>query len=478
MSALRICRWWWVAKRSGVPGPLGERQNPERRARNRAPENEQRSGSRLGVERSKNRAHSSQFKAYLTSPQVRPVRSAVSVFACKRDTEKSCGSERLQACSLHPRATDNDVVPRLKAAAPTGVLMAEQRPPPPRVFVAPLAYMPSASCHHPPGLPPYVCTAGRDILATLFEAINSHYSEIVDNANLFMVLSPPTSDDSEVCRRDERTLKIIGNLPASRSFLLAPQAITLCSNSAHRRSASYQLQLETAHTRAPPHPLSERPMGDRIHAVQPPPLSVIRWDEHLEAAGHTPPWRVSHGERRPRLLTIIAPASSSSGGSSAWHAASLRLMAQCRRASDAACALLLLGGGSGGSGDEDSDVTRLHDATSRSMYCLEMSGGSLARASVVDSLLLGCIPVFVASHAAAARLDQLWPMHFWWRRNATRLFLLDDVADGTADVLSALERARTSGEAAHMRGVIAAHGHHLVYAPKAQNVPPHVPPRP
>lgn len=95
----------------------------------------------------------------------------------------------------------------------------------------------------------------------------------------------------------------------------------------------------------------------------------------------------------------------------------------------------------------------------RSTFCLQPIGDGATRAGILDSLLLGCIPVLF--HPAQLQ----WPFHSGtWLRNATVLYNMTDVTAQSSgfDVVAALESIPPQ-EIARMQSVIAEHGHRLHY---------------
>ena len=152
--------------------------------------------------------------------------------------------------------------------------------------------------------------------------------------------------------------------------------------------------------------------------------------------------------RRDVLVSFVG----STDGTSRARALRERLAQDCARAPDSLCTALVRRDAA--SRDALARSMRLKRA---STFCLEPPGFGPHRKSMVDSLLLGCIPVLF--EPSAERL--LW-REFWeegWR-GATRILLDGDaVVKGEVDVLGTLRKRRRSagGDADHDRAVRAAH---------------------
>ena len=95
----------------------------------------------------------------------------------------------------------------------------------------------------------------------------------------------------------------------------------------------------------------------------------------------------------------------------------------------------------------------------RAQFCLQPGGDTVSRKSILDALLLGCIPVLFH---VGQRLQ--WPWHWReWVNDATVLFDADDVLSGRLDVPEAL-RAVPAARVAQMRATIARYAHRMQYS--------------
>ena len=229
-------------------------------------------------------------------------------------------------------------------------------------------------------------------------------------------------------------------------------------------------------------PLS-KDIRDRLDQVALPYMSNVRWSRKFDERGWLPPWlppwlmpqdrtptaprRVgrrpgggqsgscafSRGLQSPHCRTILMSYVGSvkgKAGSSSLEARS-RIAQGCNRAGPPSCLLhfidsretnaelVQLFGGHPPRGypafpeverqrDRDTvdSVARAFAIKSRSIFCIEPPGLSPARKSIVDSLLVGCIPVFIRGPEMREGFSRLWPYHFSWRANASVTF---DVAD-------------------------------------------------
>lgn len=127
--------------------------------------------------------------------------------------------------------------------------------------------------------------------------------------------------------------------------------------------------------------------------------------------------------------------------------------------------------------------TDLWGLYARSRFCLQPIGDTCARKGMVDAMLMGCAPTPLRSRAAStadpksARRRRrcipvifyecgarLWPLHWQSWRNESSIFIDGDkLISGELNVveeLAAVPEARQQ----HMREVIAANAHKLVYS--------------
>ena len=153
------------------------------------------------------------------------------------------------------------------------------------------------------------------------------------------------------------------------------------------------------------------------------------------------PWRSS---KRTRLVTI---ATSPHGR---YRLLRKTLLHQCR-ARPTACAI--------GSTDN------VHDLYASSTFCLQPPGDSVSRRGVIDSLLVGCIPVFFHEE----QLDQ-WPWHFRaWASNASVLFGIPHSGQSiNTNIIDELSHVRHS-DVFRMRESIEANSMKLMYSIKDTN---------
>lgn len=106
--------------------------------------------------------------------------------------------------------------------------------------------------------------------------------------------------------------------------------------------------------------------------------------------------------------------------------------------------------------DAMGDVARLYW---RATFCLQPGGDTVSRKSIVDAVLLGCIPVLF--HAGQRRL---WPAHWGgWVANATVLLDGAAVASGRRDAVQQLMQVRPR-HVRSMQEAIARHAHTMQYA--------------
>ena len=116
--------------------------------------------------------------------------------------------------------------------------------------------------------------------------------------------------------------------------------------------------------------------------------------------------------------------------------------------------------------DTVDSVARAFAIKSRSIFCIEPPGLSPARKSIVDSLLVGCIPVFIRGPEMREGFSRLWPYHFSWRANASVTFDVDDFVSGRMNfdgMRRALSQLNASGAVRQMQEVIGRNAHQLIY---------------
>ena len=117
---------------------------------------------------------------------------------------------------------------------------------------------------------------------------------------------------------------------------------------------------------------------------------------------------------------------------------------------------------------EMADTTRTLGAYWDATFCMHPIGDACVRTGVLDSLLLGCIPVLFHR----CQLEQ-WPWHWGsWAANATLFYDAQGVINGSIDPVHALQAIPTA-EIARMQRVISEHAHCLHYrrARSAQPTP-------
>lgn len=97
-------------------------------------------------------------------------------------------------------------------------------------------------------------------------------------------------------------------------------------------------------------------------------------------------------------------------------------------------------------------------------FCMHPVGDACVRTGVIDSLLLGCIPVVFHR----CQLEQ-WAWHWGdWAAHATLFFDAEEVISGAVDPVAELQRV-PAARVAKMRRVIAEHAHCLHYRRPTQS---------
>ena len=342
--------------------------------------------------------------------------------------------------------------------------------------------------------PPYIyvtqgdnAARGTTVVPVLFDAIDSHYRVYSPSeANLFLAFvklhEPPYVAASAGARSkawvERRLCHDLSNATASLAPFPPKRSFVLASLGEHEWACSTTRAMLTLEADVPG---PEEPWSDVQHGLvrrmQLPFISFVRWSARFDAAGLVAPWR-QHSERR-LLVSFVG----SIGGepTSERRLARSRIVNSCKAVGKETCGLLLLSPtgtweppnefwrAPSEIADDDAGSQTLRELVTlkrRSVFCIEPPGAAPGRKSIIDSLLLGCIPVFVMDHQMAMHFDVFLPSHFWWRRNASVAFTVEKVThrhDNTFNLMAALAQLNASGAAARMQATIAAHGHRLVY---------------
>lgn len=171
--------------------------------------------------------------------------------------------------------------------------------------------------------------------------------------------------------------------------------------------------------------------------------STVHLDLH---AGHTPPWASTHA--RPVLVAALFGTSHKPILPKPTLQLRERLISQCKAASAAHCQYSL---------------PKSAAATARiywdSTFCLQPGGDSISRKGMVDSLLLGCIPVLF--HEGQ---KHQWPWHWGsWVRDATVTLNQSLVRSRELDAIQYLAKMPTAKVHA-LQVAIRKHAHRLHYA--------------
>jgi len=176
------------------------------------------------------------------------------------------------------------------------------------------------------------------------------------------------------------------------------------------------------------------------------------WSSMVHVAASTPrvqlPWRSTH--RRAVLVAgafatrrAVGPASKQFNNlRRALHRACLQRADRCEYASPGAA----LG------------VAGIASLYWRAVFCLQPVGDGVSRAGIIDSVLLGCIPVLFhpGQHLQ-------WPWHWGsWVHRATVTLDMHRVMNGSLNAVEALS-AVPAGRIASMQATIARYGHCLHY---------------
>ena len=229
---------------------------------------------------------------------------------------------------------------------------------------------------------------------------------------------------------------------------------------------------------------------ERVRQMMVPVLSHVRWSGALDRSGRTPPWASRH--ERPVLMSYVGSALPSG------HDNSDGIMPRARRKIVDLCASLANPYAcqamtyrpfgrffppdfwwqrqppdpedTGVSPESAAAPAHLTPGTRdligalelkrRSLFCMEPPGANPVRRSMYDSLLAGCIPVFIMS---ASEFGAFLPRPFFDRRHNMSV-RIDPSELPTVDLHARLAEINRSGRALRMRRAIARHAHRLVYS--------------
>lgn len=215
-----------------------------------------------------------------------------------------------------------------------------------------------------------------------------------------------------------------------------------------------------------------RPPADnpRVHKVPIPYMSNIRWSERLV---QDPPWVRSLARGRTALMSFVG---SVGDPGTPRYAARSAMMRGCIAAGPSMCEVIDFTSGNGcegipeylGEHDVKSFrcIRRVFRLKARSIFCLEPPGNSPGRKSIIDSLLSGCVPVFLQDEHMAAHFDQYLPWHFGWRRNASVSYSAQKLVSGSLSfetIVTDLAQMNSTGGVRALQQTIAKNAHNLVY---------------
>ena len=217
----------------------------------------------------------------------------------------------------------------------------------------------------------------------------------------------------------------------------------------------------------------EQAIRDFPRRVQMPYESSVRWDPSWEQGSTpgTPPWRLMGTERRQLLVSFTG----SLRGLPRSMDMRKALVLQCGRVPNSVCMSFVAEGfplaahsQREAETHETATLRRALRLKRRSIFCLEPTGFSPPRKSIVDSLLSGCIPVLFYEEA---QYKALMPFFFGgWGANASVRVAPDVLLKGKVDVIALLASLPPERVSA-MQRTIATHAHQLVYGLGPRGLP-------
>jgi hypothetical protein len=264
-----------------------------------------------------------------------------------------------------------------------------------------------------------------------------------------------------------RSLKYLTKKTASRHFVISEFPAGVCGNEPQFRGRSLTRSV---------HKLVLELDVDNLHSISQPPFSIsmpypssIRWSPHTN---RVPPWRRG-------AVASTAPRTFSFVGSESGQTISVQLRRKTRElcSSHPRCTSFITGHfpmGLRERGDDPHDswpaaadhqeraenMAKALQIKSRSTFCIEPPGYSPPRKSAVDSMLVGCIPVYFMS---SSEFHSYMPFHFRpWGTNASVLISPRRFLSGQTDLFATLDAIPPS-DVERMQATIASSAHRLVY---------------
>jgi len=197
-------------------------------------------------------------------------------------------------------------------------------------------------------------------------------------------------------------------------------------------------------------------MPDPVHgngAIFPVPYpSFVHWSR---AFSGEPPW-VKKRER-PNLMSLIMSARTQRNPNFFQRAMVLRdkLWEVCQKYGAPTCL-------NGSPKQMVSIPGEVYEIYRQSDFCLQPQGDTCERKGILDSMLVGCIPVLFTEEACP--MHKLWELHWSeWQKDSVVIFELEEVVSGEVDIKETLE-AISPKRRQQMRDTIKARGHTMQYS--------------
>eukprot|EP00746_Dinoflagellata_sp_MGD_P004298 gnl/MRDRNA2_/MRDRNA2_108288_c0_seq1.p1 gnl/MRDRNA2_/MRDRNA2_108288_c0~~gnl/MRDRNA2_/MRDRNA2_108288_c0_seq1.p1 ORF type:complete len:668 (+),score=154.48 gnl/MRDRNA2_/MRDRNA2_108288_c0_seq1:102-2105(+) len=216
------------------------------------------------------------------------------------------------------------------------------------------------------------------------------------------------------------------------------------------------------------HLLVDSPAGDiplPPHMLYVPRPASIHWASEFGA--DDAPWK--KGKARRSLVSYFGGVHGPEGS----RVLRKYLKDQCQK--DKSCFMIVKESGQAKKELSKQYAAQVLRAKKESVFCLEPPGSTIGRKSIIDSLLMGCIPVLFDS-----KQDGLYPLHWSFKKYSRVLLTLDasctvpfsklttaqkedPTREDNCDVMRRL-RQIPSSDVSHMQDVIAKYAHKMQYS--------------
>mmetsp|Transcript_101956 Transcript_101956/g.263504 ORF Transcript_101956/g.263504 Transcript_101956/m.263504 type:complete len:408 (-) Transcript_101956:106-1329(-) len=180
--------------------------------------------------------------------------------------------------------------------------------------------------------------------------------------------------------------------------------------------------------------------------------SIVHWSQTYQG---DPPWAKERS--RPALMSLIMEQRTDRDSKYFQNAEKLRsaLWRACLKHGSSVCIAAQ-------PTKMKSVPAGIYTIYASSEFCLQPQGDTCERKGILDSLLLGCIPVIFNEEVCP--MSKLWEFHWGeWQQRSAVILEVEDILSGKVDIRKALE-AIPKAKRDMMRATIREYGHRLQYS--------------